>query len=168
MRIHSTTIAPEQAAVEIMRHMARGGEWIVNAVEDEGYVMARVGTLDGKRLSRSLSPSLCGPFSASTSVDEVEGRIRIARRISLGVKSDSAQREAKAKGDDWVSPTRRAEEMLAEGPVKIADLVETIGISRGAAHKLMYRLIESKRAQIVSRVPTGIGNGTVCTFGRAA
>jgi hypothetical protein len=169
MRIHITTNAPHKAAREIMQHMeSYGGEWIVNAVEDEGYIMAKAGTLAGKRLSRSLSPSLCGPFSTNTTVDEVEGRIRIARRISLGVKSDSSIREAKPKDDDWVSPTRRAEEMLQEGHVKIRDLVETIGITRNAAHKLMYRLVESKRARIVSQVPTGIGNGTVCTFGAVA
>lgn len=169
MRIHITTIAPESAAVEIMAHMQRhGGEWIVNAVEDEGYVMARVGTLDGKRLSRSCSPSLCGPFSAATTIDELEGRARIARRISLSGKSASSQREPAERDDDWVSPTRRAEEMLEDGPVKISDLVEVIGISRGAAHKLMYRLMESKRAKVLSEVPTGIGNGTVRTYGKAA
>jgi len=169
MRIHITTTAPEQAAVEIMRHMeSHGGQWIVNAVEDEGYVMARVGTLCGKRLNRSCSPSLCGPFSTETSMDELEGRARIARRISLGGKSSSSQREAQPKDDGWVSPTRRAEEMLEEGHIRISDLVEVIGISRGAAHKLMYRLIDSKRARIVSKIPTGIGKGTVCTFGKAA
>jgi len=169
MLIHITTIAPEQAAVEIMKHMDfHGGQWIVNAVEDEGYIMAKVGTLCGKRLSRSCSPSLCGPFSTGTSMDELEGRVRIARRISLGGKSASSQRKAQPKDDGWVSPTRRAEEMLAEGNIRISDLVEVIGISRGAAHKLMYRLIESNRARIISQVPTGIGKGTVCTFGKAA
>jgi hypothetical protein len=160
MRIHITTTATEQAAREIMRHMeSHGGEWIVNAVEDEGYVIAKVGTLEGKRLSRSFSPSLCGPFSFNTTLDELEGRLRIARRISLGVKSDSARRDTPkpAHDDGWESPTHATLKLLKQRNITVAELRKELKLSRSGAHSVMARLVASNRARVVMRLPASSG-----------
>ena len=170
MRMHIITNAPELAAREIMQHMeSHGGEWIVNAVEDEGYVMAKVGTLPGKRLSRSCSPSLCGPFSTDTSIDELEGRIRVARRISLGVKSDSARRDTPKPAHDegWESPTHATLKLLGQRNITIAELRKELKLSRSGAHSVMARLVASNRARIVMRLPAANG-GNFNVYGAAA
>jgi hypothetical protein len=172
MRIHITTNAPHKAAREIMQHMeSYGGEWIVNAVEDEGYIMARVGTLDGKRLGRSLSPALCGPFGCVTDLGMLSGELCVARAKSLGVKADSDRIEkekAKPVRDaSWESPTQATLKLLEKQNITVAELREKLKLSRGGAHSVMARLVESNRAVVVERRPAANGS-SIYVYGAAA
>src|SRR5690242_1324317 len=93
MRTHITTDAPAEAAAILMAHMREhGGEWIVNAMQKEGFMAARVGTFAGRSLERSLSPCLCGPFSAKWDLGFIEADMREANEIGYSQKASAAGR----------------------------------------------------------------------------
>lgn len=158
MRIHITTIAPESAAVEIMEHMqARGGEWIVNAVEDEGYVMARVGTLDGKRLERSLSPCLVGPFSSAWSLACVESDLKLSRAIGYGLKSSMAGRSVPiSRGGAWMVTGYKPRgdevtivEQLKREQLPVTELASRLNLPRKRVADLLRKLRTRKCVEVV-------------------
>jgi hypothetical protein len=173
MRIHITTVAPEEAAIEIMQHMeSRGGEWIVNAVEDEGYVMARIGTLDGKRLERSLSPCLCGPFDARWSLATMTIDLRAARAIGYGVKS-SLKRPAEPRRSHLgrppgghISPTHETLKRLEQRNWTVSELAADLNITRRSAQNAVQKLLRSNRAKLVERRP--FCGGWMGVYGAAA
>lgn len=83
---------PFRAAQEIAQVMQeRGGEWYVNAIEDEGYLMALFGSPDGGRMERSGSPSLSGPFSARWSLPMIAADLRESKEASQFAPTERKQ-----------------------------------------------------------------------------
>jgi len=131
MRIHITTIAPAEAAAILMAHMReQGGEWIVNAMQKEGFMAARVGTFAGRSLERSLSTCLCGPFSDRWSLEFIEADMRDANEIGYGLKTSAAGRskpgrprnDGEPRGDEV-----HVVEILRERPLAIVPIAEMLG-----------------------------------------
>lgn len=109
MRMHITTDNPEDAAAILMARMReQGGEWIVNAMQKEGFMAAQVGSPAGNSLERSMSPCLCGPFSALWDLGFVEADMREANEIGRAMKTSAAGRskpgrprnDGEPKGDE--------------------------------------------------------------------
>lgn len=94
MRIEIEEKAPGIAAPILRKEMERrGGSWLVNAVGGEGYVAARVGTLEGKRLSRSGAVGLCGPFDITTDQDYIEAAMLTARLLYIETYDEDEETE---------------------------------------------------------------------------
>lgn len=131
MRIHITTDAPEEAANLLMAHMREhGGQWIVNAMQKEGFMAARVGTAAAKSLERSFSPCLCGPFNDRWSAEYIEADMREANEIGYGMKSSEAGR-SKAGRPKLDGPPRGDEvavvEVLRERPLAAEPIAQRLG-----------------------------------------
>ena len=174
MRIHITTIAPEAAAVEIMEHMqARGGEWIVNAVEDEGYVMARVGTLDGKRLERSMSPCLCGPFSAAWSMRVIRKDLKDARDGGKRIKYSKHEHVEQIHFRPGRPPTGAVSapamvlKSLSSGAKTARELASELGIKHKSARRAVWVLCQREEVRVVQRRQL-TGCLEECVYGVAA
>jgi hypothetical protein len=170
MRIHITTTAPEQAALQILNHMQNhGGEWIVNAVAGEGYILAS--GVHAKQLLRSGAVALSGVIHPSLSLDALSETLAGIRKVSkdeVGEADDEDMQKDKPEHDDgWVPPTRAALELLETRHVTIAELRSALGVSRNGAHSVMRRLVESNRAVIVERLPA-VNGSSVCVYGKAA
>ena len=134
MRIHIPTIAPEIAAQKAASIFAKGGEWIANAVGSEGFVLARLGTLDGASMKRSGSDTLVGPYNASVAV----GRIIIDFAIAAW------EYEEKHGDDDaYQSVTVRLIMALRDhGPMTSIDLAKELRLRKNTVHVTIKKLRE--------------------------
>lgn len=130
MRIHVPQMKTDLAALDVLGWIDRyGGEWIVNAVEDEGFIMARMGTMDAERLERSGSDSLCGVFDSSSEPESV------AADLLAGREAPKKPRRAMVRGT-----TERVIEALRLGEATSTELAKRIGIEENVVQTTMSRL----------------------------
>ena len=172
MRIHITETAPEKAAREVIRFAREhGGEWFANALEDDGYLIARVGTLDGKRLERSFSPCLCGPFSAEWSRPAIASDLRYARAVSLAVAAGQPIPEAHKsnRGRPPKGSRPRVEialDKLKDKSMTIGELASALSVGRAAARNYVFKLMHGEQIRVIEQRASGSGSEAV--FGVAA
>jgi len=83
--VHISERYTERMLRRIRVTLASGGEWYVNVYPSEGCMMVRGGTEAARRLLRSGSPAIAGPFDALT------GRTRLERAIT-----EAGQREVRS------------------------------------------------------------------------
>lgn len=118
-------LAADKAALVIAGLCSeKGGEWLVNAVEDEGFVAARIGSPGGGRLARSGSPHLAGPFNARWSLHVIAADLADAR--SAGERSDASRRKevSRFRADLLTKIVR----LLGTGEKRVADLANATGV----------------------------------------
>lgn len=158
MRIHITTDAPAEAAATLMAHMReQGGEWIVNAMQKEGFMAARVGTFAGQSLERSLSPCLCGPFNARWSLGVIEDDMREANEIGYGMKTSAAGRSKRGRPRHTGKPQGdeiAVVEILREKPMAAATVAERAGWKTKKAADLLRKLLDRGCVVITGREMT--------------
>lgn len=169
MRIHITTTAPELAAVEIMQHMeAHGGEWIVNAVEDEGYVMAR--GPHARQLMRSGSPAIVEAITADWALAKLAGHLKMARARSkaLGPRSAGpAPRSTVGRpAGEAANIIGRVRECVSRRYVTTRDVADELGIPTRAASRALFALKARKEVKVVERIARHVGHEYV--YGAAA
>lgn len=168
MRMHITTNAPELAAREIMQHMeSNGGEWIVNAVEKEGYILAR-GPY-AKQLLRSGSRTLVGPIDATVPFDRLHGMLRLAHSKSLG-EAPRKKRPSESNRDVPIKPgtQQRAWAEMQKRNWTVRELADQLGVTRGIAMNAVQKLLRSRRVAVVERIETPGNNKPTCVYGKAA
>lgn len=72
----SSDVAAEAILGLIAKH---GGNWIVNAIGGDGYIVMLDGTAYAAQLKRSGSPCLCGPFGEGKDHDDIKAALIAAR-----------------------------------------------------------------------------------------
>ena len=147
--IQISEVAPDKAALAIADVLdSEGGRWLVNAVEDEGFVMARVGTLEGKRLERSGSPNLAGPFGTLWRISYIAADLAAAQKAGRRVRAiETAPRNRKPRSR--VELIARIVDMLGVRSRGASDLARDAGVSVETLHKALRRLKES--GEVVAR-----------------
>ncbi|AHX16124.1 hypothetical protein CH75_04795 [Dyella jiangningensis] len=94
---------PADAAAQILMTITKeGGYWWVHADEDEGFRMAKLGSLYGDQLARSGSPCLTGPYSADISLDALIIALRKAQaaessKHAIGLRIPFHERDFEGK-----------------------------------------------------------------------
>lgn len=140
-------VAADKAALLIADVMDdKGGEWIVNCVDDEGYIMARVGSRYAGMLERS-GATLAGPFNARWKIvfiaadlqeTKPSGNARIARKAET-----AARRMYRTKS----RPRSRSTVMmhvalaLAEQPMSADVIAERIGTDQQTVRNALRRMM---------------------------
>lgn len=156
MRIEIEHKSPNRAALVLRATMeANGGAWIANAVGAEGYVVARVGSLAGKRLSRSKAAGLCGPFTPADSQNTIDSALQAARAAYYA-----------AYGPDWMSeehpddvfvPSHEAayQAMQPDTLVSVDDLAKATGRSECSLKNAVWRLQKEGRIEMAVKAKGG-------------
>lgn len=143
-----------KAALEIADVMdAQGGEWIVNAIDDEGYIMARVGSRYAGMLERSGSPSLAGPFNARWKVLFIANDLQEAKgagNVKLARKVETASRRmyrSKTNRRSRNTVMMHVAMVLAKQPLSTDALAEKVGVDEQAIRNALRRLVHTGRVQ---------------------
>jgi hypothetical protein len=154
--IHITEVAADKAALQIADVMgAKGGEWLVNSVDDEGYVMARVGSPFAKQLERSGSPALVGPFSAAWKLSYIAGDLRDAQRLDSEVDTQPPVPEA---------ITAKMAKVLRNGPITVVEAANMLGMPQRTALTVIVRLVGRGMARRTGKVVTGRSGRNPCLY----
>lgn len=152
--VHITDEAADRAAHLILASMLQhGGEWLVNPVEEEGYVMARVGTPFADRLQRS-GATFVGPVDARWDAAFIEADLIEAKHGENGATKRKIRAAAKRiyRGRK-IKRTRRTIlsfvlQALTDKPLTADAVAEHVGISEQAAKNAIRRLKRSGRIRI--------------------
>lgn len=141
--IQVSEVAADKAALQIADVLdSEGGRWLVNAVEDEGFVMARVGTLECKRLERSGSPNLAGPFDARWLIAYIAEELRAAQMAGRYVRAvEVTPRSRKPKSR--VELIARILDMLTTGEKGVAYMERVTGASNWTIRATLSRLVRA-------------------------
>jgi len=160
--IQITETVADKAALQIADVMDdKGGEWIVNPVEDEGYVMARVGSPFANRLQRS-GASLAGPFNARWKIvfiaadlqdAKCTGNVKIARKAATAARRMYRTTKTPRSRNTVMMHVALA---LAARPLTSDVIAERIGVSEQAVRNALRRLMRGG----TGKVPDG-GRGGV-------
>lgn len=152
--IHITEISADKAALQIADVMdERGGQWLVNAVDDEGYIMAREGSRYGKSLARSGSPSLTGPFDARCKVSYITDDLTEAKACGLRRVSQSRVNPDSVAGNVLF---RRMAAMLQDGPTTATTAAKALGITPKMASITICKLVGRGLATRAGKTRTGL------------
>lgn len=126
---------------------AQGGEWIVNAVDDEGYIMARVGSIYAGMLQRSGSPSLAGPFSArwkivfiAADLQEAKSQhsAKMARKVETAARRLYRSKKVRRSRNTVMMHVTMA---LAPKPITSDVIAEKIGVDEQCVRNALRRLM---------------------------
>lgn len=147
---------PGRAAHEIAAVMdAQGGEWIVNAVDDEGYIMARVGSIYAGMLQRSGSPSLVGPFNAGWKLSYIASDLRDARNLDTVTDTQPPVNEA---------VTVKMAKVLRNGPMTVVNAANILGMPKRTALTVIVRLVNRGMARRTGMIVTGRAGRNPCLY----
>jgi Uncharacterized conserved protein len=139
--IQVSEVAPDKAALAIADVLdSEGGRWLVNAVEDEGFVMARVGTLEGKRLERSGSPNLAGPFGTLWRISYIAADLAAAQKAGQRVRVITPRIRAPKSRYELIE---RIVALLGVRQRAASDLAQATGTSVDTVRKALRRLKQS-------------------------
>ncbi|TPG50173.1 hypothetical protein EAH75_01360 [Rhodanobacter glycinis] len=147
---------PYRAAHEIAGVMiAQGGEWIVNAIDDEGYIMARVGSRYADMLQRSGSPSLVGPFNAKWKLSFIAGDLRDAQRLGGVVDTQAPADQA---------TTVKMAKVLRDGPMTVVAAANILGLHQRTALTVITGLVRRGMARRTGKAVTGRSGRNPCLY----
>ena len=147
---------PGLAAHEIADVMAaQGGEWYVNAIDDEGYIMARMGSRYAGMLQRSGSPSLVGPLNAGWKLSFIAGDLGDAKRLSGAVDTQPPVNEA---------TTVKMAKVLRNGPMTVVAAANILGLPKRTALTVITRLVGRGMAKRTGKVVTGRSGRNPCLY----
>lgn len=150
-------IEPGRAAHEIADVIsAQGGEWYVNAIDDEGYIMARIGSRYADMLQRSGSPSLVGPFSAGWKLSFIASDLRDARSL------DSTAVDTQPPTDSAI--TVKMAKVLRNGPMTVVAAANMLGMPKRTALTVIIRLVGRGMAKRTGKVVTGRSGRNPCLY----
>ena len=141
--IQISEVAPDKAALKIADLCdERGGQWIVNAVEDEGFVAARVGYPFAQRLERNGSPNLAGPFNSRWLVCNIAADLaaaQVAGRSLRVVTSRDRTRKPKTRLElmDLIAA------LLSDHAHRVTDMERATGASAFSIRAALRRMKES-------------------------
>lgn len=146
---HITDKSSNVGATGILALIAEhGGEWIVNAVDNEGYIVMRDGTSYAAQLRRSGSPNLCGPFRAGDSYDTIKTALRAARTVEWSPRKEPPMGGLKLE----------AFEALAGGEMSSVEIAARINANAQSVSRALRELAASRHVRRVGfrrRIPTG-------------
>ena len=147
---------PGRAAHEIADAMAaHGGEWIVNAIDDEGYIMARVGSRYAGMLQRSGSPTLAGPFNARWKLSFIAGDLRDAKRQGSPIDTQPPVDS---------SAVAKMAKVLRNGPMTAVAAANILGMHKRTALTVITRLVGRGMARRTGKVVTGRSGRNPCLY----
>jgi hypothetical protein len=147
--IHITEVAADKAALAIADLCDdKGGEWLVNAVDDEGFVAARVGYPAGRRLARSGSPNIAGPFNARWRISVIAADLAAAQEAGRPVHAVDTSSRIRKPQSRYELMTRILE-MLSTRQCSMSDITQATGADVEAVRPALSRLKQS--GEIVSR-----------------
>ena len=139
--IQISEVAPDKAALKIADLCdERGGQWIVNAVEDEGFVAARVGYPFAQRLERSGSPNLTGPFNARWRVCDIAAHLAAAQVAGRSVRVITPRT---CKPKTRFELMDRIAALLSDHAHRVTDMERATGASAFSIRAALRRMKES-------------------------
>jgi hypothetical protein len=159
--IHITEVAADKAALQIADVMDdKGGQWLVNSVDDEGYIMARVGSPFANRLQRS-GATLAGPFNArwkivfiAADLQEAKcvGNIKIARKAETAARRMYRGKTIRRSRNTVMMHVALA---LSASPLTSDAIAERIGVDEQAVRNALRRLMHVGTVRRGRKVPDG-------------
>jgi hypothetical protein len=148
-------IDPAKASLIIADELReRGGEWYVNAIDAEGFIMARMGSRYADMLLRSGSPALAGPFNDKWKLSFIASDLREAQALSRYIKP----RPVDSLPITEDSAAARMAKLLQRGPMTAVAAANILGIHRRTALTAICRLVNRGMARSSGRVVNG-GSG---------
>lgn len=147
MRIEIEHKSPHRAALVLKATMdANGGEWIANAVGAEGYVVARVGSLAGKRLSRSGAAGLCGPFAATDTLPAITEHLAAGRKAYHDAYGPDTVDEPSESV--YLPAHEEAFHAMRDGLASVDTLIKATGRSEASIKHALLRLRKEGRIEL--------------------